>query len=35
LYTRLSRSLSHALGDSHYHRRQLGKIIPTMEIPEE
>ena len=35
LYTRLSRSLFHALGDPRYHRKELAKIIPTMEIPDE
>ncbi len=35
LYTRLSRSLFHALGEPRYHRKQLAQIIPTMEIPDE
>ena len=35
LYTRLSRSLFHALGDPRYHRKELAKLIPAMEIPDE
>lgn len=30
LYTRLSRSLYHALGDPRYHRRQIANLIPSL-----
>lgn len=32
LYTRLSRSLYHALGDPRYHRRRIADLIETIEL---
>tara|TARA_B100000029_G_scaffold516508_1_gene630398 strand:- start:94 stop:1230 length:1137 start_codon:yes stop_codon:yes gene_type:complete len=35
LYTRQSRSLFHALGEPRYHRRQLAKLMPTLQLDDE
>ena len=35
LYTRQSRSLFHALGEPRYHRKQLAKLMPTLQLDDE
>ena len=35
LFTRQSRSLFHALGEPRYHRKQLAKLMPTLQLDDE